>query len=70
MLAGRDRLHWAAENFLAKDSCGLLAGRDRLHYARVDVFYSGVAACSRAGIGYTPSPPNLLAVTDLGPKGG
>ena len=33
--------------------CGLLTGRDRIHSFREGEFEFVVAACSRAGIGYT-----------------
>ena len=35
-------------------SCGLLAGWDRIHWSLAIVTLAGVAACLRAGIGYTP----------------
>ena len=53
LLTGRDRIHFEATASSLRCSCGLLTGRDRIHYNSSGTPQQCVAACSRAGIGYT-----------------
>ena len=53
MLAGRGRLHSCSGPRRYATRCGLLAGRGRLHWRRDVPSLAAVAACSRAGVGYT-----------------
>ena len=62
LLTGRDRIHFFDARHYPRLRCGLLTGRDRIHCTSAGCTASAVAACSRAGIGYTTRRLLLAAI--------
>ena len=60
LLTDRDRIHYG-KSLDARTSCGLLTDRDRIHSNTNGLAARRVAACSRAGIGYTTNTGGVVA---------